>query len=178
MPFAAAWPRVRAGYLRWLDDHEAHGARFVQAEAGKKARLGHLTLAGRIDRIDHLADGSTLVIDYKTEARGKTSERIKSASEDIQLAFYAALLEDDTLAAQYLHIGEGEGTRSYPQADIVELRDQLLQGIQHDMQRIDDGAPLSAIGEGSACEFCVARGLCRKDFWETGPASAGAQPDV
>ena len=26
-------------------------------------------------------------------------------------------------------------------------------------------APLPALGEGSVCEWCAARGLCRKDFW-------------
>lgn len=25
--------------------------------------------------------------------------------------------------------------------------------------------PLPALGEGSVCEWCAARGLCRKDFW-------------
>ena len=27
------------------------------------------------------------------------------------------------------------------------------------------GAPLPALGEGSVCEFCAVRGLCRKDYW-------------
>ena len=27
------------------------------------------------------------------------------------------------------------------------------------------GEPLPALGEGKACEYCAARGLCRKDFW-------------
>ena len=26
-------------------------------------------------------------------------------------------------------------------------------------------APLPALGEGSVCEFCAVRGLCRKDYW-------------
>ncbi|MDD5333471.1 MAG: PD-(D/E)XK nuclease family protein [Rhodoferax sp.] len=166
LPFAATWPRVRAGYLQWLTDHEAGGARFQQAEAWKEMPLGHLTLVGKIDRIDRLADGSALVIDYKTEVRNNTAQRIKDALEDTQLAFYAALLSDDTLAAAYLNVGEKEGSKYYPQADIVGLRDQLLEGIASDMARISEGHPMAALGEGKACEFCAARGLCRKDFWE------------
>lgn len=178
LPFAASWPRVRSTYLRWLAEHEASGARFVQAEAGKEMPLGGVTLAGRIDRIDRLADGSALVIDYKTEARGTTSERVKRPLEDTQLAFYAALLHDDTLAALYLNMGELEATRAYPQTDIVELRDQLLMGIQDDLQRIAAGARLPALGEGSACDFCAARGLCRKDFWQSDPGTgAGGRHD-
>ena len=166
LPFAAAWPRVRAGYLQWLATHEADGAEFVEAEAWKETPLGGLKLVGKIDRIDRLRDGSSLVIDYKTEAPGITAQRIKAPLEDTQLAFYAALLLDDTLAAAYVNVGEKEGTRDYGQDGIVDLRDQLLAGIASDMSRIAAGAPLPAIGAGKACEYCDARGLCRKDFWE------------
>ncbi len=57
LPFAAAWPNLRAGYLRWLADHEAGGAVFSQAEVWREVALGQLTLVGKIDRVDHLSDG-------------------------------------------------------------------------------------------------------------------------
>jgi ATP-dependent helicase/nuclease subunit B len=34
-----------------------------------------------------------------------------------------------------------------------------------DLARIEAGAPLAALGEGKVCDFCAARGLCRRDFW-------------
>ncbi len=175
LPFAASWPGVRQAYLRWLDDHEAQGTSFVQAEASRQMRLGSVTLVGRIDRIDRLADGTKLVIDYKTEPRARTSERVKQYGEDTQLAFYGALLEDDTVAAMYLSLGETGPTRAYSQTEIVDLRDQLLGAIQDDLRRIAAGAPLPALGSAQACEHCAARGLCRKDFWEL--ASATGQAD-
>jgi len=49
---------------------------------------------------------------------------------------------------------------------VVALRDQLLESISSDMARIEQGAEMPALGEGAACDFCNARGLCRKDFWE------------
>ncbi len=167
LPFAASWPRVRDGYLAWLADHEATGAVFSAAEVERQTPLGELTLIGKIDRIDKLADGSALVIDYKTEARATTSERLKQPQEDTQLAFYAGLLDDDTLAAAYVNLGEKEPTRTYEQSGIVALRDELLDSIITDMARIARGTPLPALGEGKACEYCSARGLCRKDFWES-----------
>ncbi|WP_296533501.1 PD-(D/E)XK nuclease family protein [Rhodoferax sp.] len=166
LPFSAAWPRVRAGYLEWLAGHEASGATFVAAERWRETPLGPLTLVGKIDRIDRLQDGSALVIDYKTEPRASSAQRIKDAPEDTQLAFYAALLGDDTVAAAYVNVGEKDGTKTYEQPDVVALRDLLLAGIASDMGRIADGAPMAAMGEGKACEFCAARGLCRKDFWD------------
>ena len=166
LPFAAAWPRVRAGYLTWLAGHDRAGATFSEAEAWKETPLGRLTLVGKIDRIDRLADGSALVMDYKTESPGITARRIKDPLEDTQLAFYAALLTDDTLGAAYVNVGEKDGTKTYGQDGIPDLRDVLLEGIANDMALIAKGAPMPALGEGTACDFCAARGLCRKDFWE------------
>jgi ATP-dependent helicase/nuclease subunit B len=41
----------------------------------------------------------------------------------------------------------------------------LLAGLADDAQRMREGHALPAMGEGLACEYCAARGLCRKDFW-------------
>ena len=165
LPFAAIWPRVRDGYLDWLTTHETSGASYAEGEVYRQMPLGNIELVGKIDRIDQLADGSRLVMDYKTEPRNITEARIKDAAEDTQLAFYAALLHDDTLAAAYVNLGEKQATKTYPQPAIVALRDDLIVGILSDMARLAEGAPLPALGEGKACEFCAVRGLCRKDFW-------------
>lgn len=166
LPYAAAWGPVRDGYLAWLVTHEATGARFEQAEIWREMPLGELTLVGQIDRMDRQADGDLLLIDYKTEPRTTTAERIKNGLEDSQLAFYAALTPDDTLAAAYVNLGEKEPTRTYDQPEIVALRDALIDGILDDMARIAQGHALPALGEGKACDYCAARGLCRKDFWK------------
>lgn len=179
LPFAASWPRVRAGYLDWLALHRAAGNRFVEGEVWKEIRLGPVTLVGKLDRIDRQADAKLLVMDYKTESRTLTAARVNAGNEDTQLAFYAALIDadegadqgasasgdTDAITAAYVNVGEKDHTKSYPQPDIVALRAQLAEGILEDMQGIADGKPMPAMGEGFACEFCAAKGLCRKDFW-------------
>jgi len=65
----------------------------------------------------------------------------------------------------YVNVGERDGTKAYPQPDLAEARDALVHGIQNDLARIAQGAPLPALGDGAACDYCQARGLCRKDFW-------------
>jgi ATP-dependent helicase/nuclease subunit B len=165
VPFAAAWPGVREGYLSWLAAHETTGAHFVGGESELEQPLGRLTLFGKIDRIDLLGDASVLLIDYKTESPVRTGERVKQPYEDTQLAFYAALLPQDTLRAAYVNVGEKGGSKTFEQEQVVAVRDALIEGLMHDMDRVTSGAVLCALGEGSACDFCAARGLCRKDFW-------------
>lgn len=170
LPFASGWPALRDGYLQWLAGHEAQGASFRQAEVAATQPLGALELVGLLDRIDavHPAGGgepTTLVIDYKTENDAVTRRRVNAGTEDTQLAFYAALLGDDTLRAAYVNVGERGETRTHEQEEVVALRDQLVEGILHDFTRIAEGAPMPALGEGAVCDWCAARGLCRKDFW-------------
>lgn len=166
LPFAAAWPQVRDGYLDWLAGHEAkEGAAFLQAESEHEMQLGPVKLVGRIDRIDRLADGCAMVMDYKTEPRATSLGRVRLPGEDTQLAFYAALLNDDTLRAAYVNVGERGKTETVEQPAVVEARDLLVHGILDDLARIEGGATLAALGEGKACDFCSARGLCRRDFW-------------
>lgn len=165
LPFAAAWPQVRDGYLTWLARHEASGAVFENAESEHEIQLGPVKLVGRIDRIDRMPDGSVMVMDYKTEAQTRTRERVKMPGEDTQLPFYAALLDSGDLRAAYVNVGERGETKDFEQMAIVEARQLLAEGILDDLGRIAGGAPMPALGEGAACEFCAARGLCRRDWW-------------
>jgi ATP-dependent helicase/nuclease subunit B len=179
LPYQAVWPALREGYLDWLAGFEATddrpGPRFVQAEAERVANAGPWKLYGKLDRIDaqHSPEGPIpFVIDYKTESRSKTHDRVKEPLEDTQLAFYAALLPDDNLRAAYLSITDKRGdsgkdgpTWLVEQPDVLMAREHLQAGLAHDMARVAAGQPMPALGEGRVCDFCAARGLCRKDFW-------------
>jgi len=173
LPYRAQWPALRDGYLQWLAGHEAGGPRFLQAEQARQATAGPWTLHGTLDRIDVQSSPEgelPFVIDYKTESRGRTRERLKTPLEDTQLAFYAALMPGQTLRAAYLSITDSRDPRESATAlieheDVLNARDALLQGLMHDLQRVATGVPMAALGEGQACDFCAARGLCRRDFW-------------
>ena len=139
---------------------------FASGELPQRQRIGPVTLIGRTDRTDTLPDGTVMLLDYKTEPVAKTRTRIQDPLEDTQMAFYAALLPHDTLRAAYVNVGERDGTAAYEQQEVVMARDALIDGVQTDMARIAQGATLPALGEGTVCDFCQVRGLCRKDFWE------------
>ncbi|OAD41880.1 hypothetical protein LPB72_11330 [Hydrogenophaga crassostreae] len=178
MPFQAVWPAMREGYLDWLADYEAlhnrAGPSFEAAEVERRAPVGRWQLLGQLDRIDAQPSPEgrlAFVIDYKTESRVRTLERVKDPFEDTQLAFYAALLPEDNLRAAYLSItdkrgtGSDAGTRLIEQPEVLLAREALLEGLANDMARVAAGQPMPALGEGRVCEHCAARGLCRRDDW-------------
>jgi ATP-dependent helicase/nuclease subunit B len=165
LPFAATWPAVREGYLDWLAKHEAKGAVFEVAESAHEVQLDALTLQGRIDRIDSLPHGAALVVDYKTESLQSTRNRMATPLEDTQLAFYAALLPGREVEAEYLNVGERGEVVEVPHKALAQATHLLREAIPSELRRIAQGAALPALGEGRACEFCAARGLCRRDSW-------------
>lgn len=183
LPFLASWPALRDGYLAWLAQYEAAGLdggapRFERAEEKLSRTIGPWRLIGTLDRIDRLrAEGgaaATVVLDYKTEPRARTQERVKDPLEDTQIAFYAALLEGGdpdggAVRGGYLSITDGrdaqDATRLIEQPRLDEARGHLLAGLASDLGRIAAGHPMPALGEGRSCEYCAARGLCRRDFW-------------
>jgi ATP-dependent helicase/nuclease subunit B len=168
VPFAASWPRIRESYLLWLQDHESKGWRFESGELDVQRELeGGVILKGRLDRVDVLAGSaaqSFAVIDYKTEAETALKKRVADPLEDTQLVFYAALLGREAVEASYLALAEKEA-KSVPQTQVGEALPLFLEGVASDAGRIAQGHGLPALGEGLACEYCAARGLCRKDFW-------------
>lgn len=175
LPFQASWPAVRDGYLAWLHGFEARGdragPRFAQAELPLRRPLDRYRLTGTLDRVDHQDSPEGVipfVIDYKTEPRDTTKGRIRQPMEDTQIAFYAALLPDETVRAAYLSVTESRdaaATLLVEQTQVIAARDALLEGLVHDLDRVAAGHAMPALGEGKVCDFCAARGLCRKDFW-------------
>lgn len=166
LPNRAAWPVLRDAYLNWLALHEGKGHRFEAAEAWHELpfEAAGLELVGKIDRIDRDSRGRPVLVDYKIEGKDKTRARIKRPTEDTQLAFYAALRPEDDLSAMYLGLSDRGEMTEVEQSEIGVLRDLLRQGVLDDLGRMREGEPLVALGQGQSCQYCQARGLCRRDF--------------
>lgn len=190
LPFRASFEALVPGYLRWLHEREAQGWRWWQGELSRQAHpaeWGGLGLHGRLDRLDRLADGRVELLDYKTGSAAGLTAKVKQGLEDTQLAFYAALAlaagdaVPGGLMAAYLGLDD-------PRAGPVEVEHKqvdadarvLLQQLGLEIERLRDGEPMLALGQGDACEHCEARGLCRRDQWAPPPADvpAGGAGDV
>jgi len=173
LPFRAAFDAFAANYLDWLHERDAQGWQF---EAGELAlhrdepALEGVRLDGRIDRIDvHADSGTRQLIDYKTGNAQALKDKVAEPLEDTQLAFYAALLASVESAhpvrAIYLALDERKPPKDIEHPDVAASADQLVAGLAHDLAQVRAGAGLPASGEGAVCEYCDARGLCRRDHW-------------
>jgi len=182
LPFAATFSRVAPRYIEWLHRRDATDARWQGSEVelrSHRPEWNGIEMHGIIDRIDRVIrpDGpAPELIDYKTGSAERLRTLVKRPQEDTQLAFYAALLAgqgDADLApsAMYLPLDERETIKPVEHPDVARTAEQLVQGIGVELRRIAAGAPLPALGEGQACVYCEARGLCRRDHWPAAKAA-------
>ncbi len=189
LPFAASFERLVPRYVDWLQQRDRAGAVWLDAEVELNADppgWGGVRMHGVIDRIDRLdsdadsdADAGdagpvTELIDYKTGSAAALREQVRDPQEDTQLAFYAALLleqpaADGPVAAAYLPLDESGALKAITHPDVALTARRLVDGIGRDLQRLRAGAALPALGEGSLCDHCEVRGLCRRDHWAEAP---------
>ena len=179
LPYDASFAGFVPRYVSWLHDRERTGWRWLSGESETRRTPPELEgreLHGVIDRIDRREgeDGATIeLIDYKTGSAEKLKEMLREPLEDTQLAFYAALVGDDVpVKASYLAIDRTRGLIQIAHHHVGDDARVLVAGIADEMRRLRAGAGLPALGEGSACDYCRARGLCRRDHW-TGSDDGG-----
>ena len=192
LPFAASFADFAPRYIAWLHERDAAGAQWQQGEHNvtiEPAALDGLALHGVIDRIDRVrsAAGPALqLIDYKTGSVAQLEAKVRDPLEDTQLAFYAALMLDQAglptasaadapLTAAYLALDSRKGIGEIEHPDVGQSAVALLDGVAVDFSRLRAGAGLPALGAGSSCDYCAARGICRRDHWsaEDGAVDSG-----
>jgi len=176
LPWAASFERLVPRYLAWLHDRDAAGMQWLDGErtfVATPAAWGGTAMKGVIDRIDSQPgdDGPlTQLIDYKTGSASGLKAKVKQPQEDTQLAFYAALLLEQSEAlggvgASYLALDDASALPEIEHPDVANSAHLLVSGLGRDLAALRAGAALPALGEGSVCDFCEARGLCRRDQW-------------
>jgi ATP-dependent helicase/nuclease subunit B len=158
------WEKIQPAYIdAWLV-HTSAGWRYESGESDfavpyTVGGLGEITLHGRVDRVDAKGD-ARYVIDYKTSAAQGLRKKLKVPGEAVQLPFYAWLC---AAAAAYLPINE---TPVAPlELDGETDVDVICRRLPELLEAIAAGAALPAAGIDAVCQFCEARGLCRKGMW-------------
>src|SRR5205085_1545203 len=83
----------------------------------------------------------------------------RASFEDFAPAYLAWLARRDREGWRW---AEGEVERAL---EAPALLPQRLAGRAAEFERLRAGAGLAALGEGRVCDYCEARGLCRRDHW-------------
>ncbi len=167
--FKLRWDKVQADYLSWWQQHQAQGWQFADAEQSVRKSFEikpdyQILLHGRLDRRDKNQAGQTLVLDYKTRKARLLKQKLDQR-EDQQLAFYA-LSDDQVAQALYLSLEQDkDGLQTVQLEDLPAQVDALSQALRQQLAQISEGADLPAQGSAEACNYCSARGLCRKGMW-------------
>jgi ATP-dependent helicase/nuclease subunit B len=180
LPFWLSLKKWASAYLHWQADRETQGWVWKAGELSLSIEpqlWQGLKMKGVIDRIDldsshHLSNvGHWKILDYKTTAGATLKRRVANALEDTQLAFYVALWQMQfpdrvSVSAAYVALDSSGGQiEEIEHPEVIESAQGLLEGLSHEWQQIRQGHPLKALGALSACEYCEARGLCRRDHW-------------
>ena len=160
-----------------LLEFEIEGAFTFTAVDG---RTRTLSLRGKVDRIDLLADGTFHLIDYKTRA-------VPDPKRALQLPIYSVCVEQRLAGYRGRHwtLGEAsylsyEGTE--PLVGLVKKTEDLrgrLAEAQGQMLDVLDGIAAGHFpprpAERSLCNYCAFAAVCRKDYVSDEPAVSAAE---
>jgi ATP-dependent helicase/nuclease subunit B len=169
LPFRTSFDQLVRPYLLWLQAREAQGWFWADGESDHRLPSPDgrgPQLRGRLDRVDHGPGGLLQLLDYKSGSAKDLQKKVKLPLEDTQLAFYAALLGGgEHLSAAYLAMDDAGAPLEIPHPKVHDTVQVMLAALGDEWQRLREGEPLAALGEGTVCDTCEARGLCRRDQW-------------
>ncbi len=183
--------RVRLNHLLmlWLDVERKRAPFAVEnlEQAAQVAQFAGLNFAVRVDRVDRLADGARVLIDYKTGAA--IADWRGDRPDNPQLPIYALLQPEALVAVAYARVNAADSgfIAEAERRDIFKLsaRASLLEGMPNFAAliglwagRVERLAAAFASGRAEvaptlkACRTCKLQGLCRV------PAALDAVDDV
>ncbi len=163
------WQALIPAYLEWQSAREAEGWRWHSSETRQRIEIDtpdgrRLAVVGRLDRVDVHADGRVAVIDYKTTREKSLVDKLKEPGEDVQLPLYALLWGGPVAQALFLAL-ESAGVKPVHAKDLERLAAETGARLGRMYDELHTGAALPAHGIETVCQYCEARGLCRKDYW-------------
>jgi DNA helicase-2/ATP-dependent DNA helicase PcrA len=130
-------------------------AQVLHTEESFEIKIGDTTVAGRIDRIDQLSDGTVAIVDYKT---GKPRDQ-ESADESLQLSLYAIAAKEKwgyKVGALIFH-------NLQENVPVISMRsDAQMLSARVCVEETAKGIATNVFNAkpGQHCNFCAYRSLC------------------
>jgi len=183
------WQKQVPSFIEWQLEREQQGWQFHDAEVKVGFDLPftdqhgikrQIRIEGYADRFDINSNdkNSASVIDYKNQNINKVESRAQTVFDDPQLLIYArAANESSQLPGRVVNYAqwvalkadinkEGDAAvRSVTIEDMPEVMTQFSEQITGDVQALWSGKTIKAFAPDSICQYCEARGICRKGMW-------------
>ena len=183
------WQKQIPSFIHWQLEREAQGWQFHDAEVKVGFDLPftdvdgnerHIRIEGYADRFDVSIHDSKAasVIDYKNQNLTKVEWRSEAVLDDPQLLIYArASNESKKISGRVVNAAEwvalkadvkkegDEAARTVAIEAMPELMQEFSEQMTEDVQSLWSGKPLKAFAPDSVCQYCEARGICRKGMW-------------
>ena len=185
------WQKQIPSFVDWQLQREAEGWRYHNAEHKVGFDLHFIDsngvdrairIEGRADRFDinlHV-EKSAEVIDYKNQPMTKLKRRAEYLLDDPQLLIYARAVNENPAGAHLqghevkqaswvslkADVKKDKGSlRALEVEDVPELMPAFSKQLVDDMQNLWSGKELQAFAPDGVCQYCEARGICRKGMW-------------
>ena len=185
------WQKQIPSFVNWQLSRENEGWRYHDAELPIGFTLTitapdgvkqDIRIAGRADRFDiHQSDASAAaVIDYKSQKIKKITQRAENILDDPQLLIYARGATENPIEARIpgrvieqaewvtlrADIKDKEKiVRVHPVADMSAVMAEFSEQVINDLSDLWAHKPMTAFAPDSVCQYCEARGICRKGMW-------------
>ncbi len=171
----------------WLDHERGRGGFAVLATEGQcAAALGTLRLSLRLDRVDRLASGERIVIDYKT-GRATVPSLLGERPDEPQLPLYLTVAEPDAAAVAFAQVRANDMKFVGLARDAGLLPGTKPPAVSWDEQRAAWRAELERLAgafaagnaevdpkrPGQTCRLCTLQPLCRIHERAEGVAEEG-----
>ena len=185
------WQKQIPSFVDWQLKRENEGWRYHDAELSVGFTLSitdpngikqDIRIAGRADRFDiHESDASAAaVIDYKNQKIKKITQRAENILDDPQLLIYARGATENPVEARIpgREVEQAEWVtlradvkdaekivRVHPVEDMPAVMAEFSEQVVNDLNDLWARKPMKAFAPDSVCQYCEARGICRKGMW-------------
>jgi ATP-dependent helicase/nuclease subunit B len=186
------WQKQIPSFVEWQLQRELAGWQYYDGEVkvgfdlpfkDADGDLKMIRIEGYADRYDVNVDNCKLasVIDYKNQRFERVKVRAEHVLDDPQLLIYARAANEgqeshkltghQVTQAEWVALkadiskGEQKATRSQEIVDMPEMMQLFSKQITEDVEQLWAKKPMQAFAPEGVCQYCEARGICRKGIW-------------
>ena len=186
------WQKQIPSFIDWQLQREQAGWEYFDGEVkvgfdlpfqDADGNLKMIRIEGYADRYDVNVDDSKIasVIDYKNQRFERVKVRAEHILDDPQLLIYARAANEgqeshrltghQVRQAEWVALkadiskGEKKALRSQEVINMPEMMQQFSRQMTADVEQLWAKKPMQAFAPEGVCQYCEARGVCRKGIW-------------